>query len=81
MQVKRDQYAQLAHDKERMIAMDTNINHMDFANHVAPTTRELYPFMIWRFRMLAVHLYYRFRHDTRMFYADRLLGTNMSLDL
>lgn len=41
---------------------------------------EVYPTLSWRIRMLGVHLYYRLRYGTRVFYADRVLGYNMSLD-
>jgi hypothetical protein len=30
--------------------------------------------------MLWVHVYYRLRHNTTVFYADRVLGTGLSLD-
>lgn len=56
------------------------MNHMDMLNILAEGSREFMPFLIWRPRMLAIHLYYRFRYNTRVFYADRVLGHNLSLD-
>lgn len=57
-----------------------NVNHMDMLNILAEGSRDFMPFLIWRPRMLAIHLYYRFRYNTRVFYADRVLGHNLSLD-
>lgn len=58
----------------------TDLNHIDMLNFWAPLDRELFPFLFWRWRMLWVHVYYRLRHNTTVFYADRVLGTGLSLD-
>lgn len=58
------------------------VNHLDLFNYVPPSfvPSVLQPAFFWRWRMLCVHLYYRWRHGTRVFTTDRVLGTDMYLD-
>jgi hypothetical protein len=58
------------------------VNHLDLFNYVPRSFLPgvLDPVVWWRFRMLAVHLYYRWVYGTRVFTTDRVLGTNMYLD-
>jgi hypothetical protein len=70
--------------KYRHLIFDRNykLNHLDMFNHVPSTfaSTVLNPTILWRFRMLTVHLYYRWVYGTRVFTTDRVLGTNMYLD-
>eukprot|EP00624_Nannochloropsis_granulata_P005268 evm.model.NODE_37254_length_10195_cov_59.340656.2 len=67
--------------KEKIIVPHgKNVNHLDILLMTASVVPEVYPAVWWRFRMLGVHLYYRFMYGTRVFYGDRVLGNNLSLD-
>lgn len=58
------------------------VNHLDLFNLLPSKLLPglLNPPLLWRWRMLGVHLYYRWVHGTRVFMTDRVLGTDMYLD-
>lgn len=56
------------------------VNAMEVATATAPISRSAKPFAIWRIKMLAVYLYYRFAHRTTVFDPARVIRTGMDLD-
>ncbi|KAM3570708.1 hypothetical protein VYU27_007232 [Nannochloropsis oceanica] len=72
--------ASAAAKQKIIVPKNKNVNHLDILLMTASAVPEVYPTVWWRFRMLGVHLYYRFMYGTRVFYGDRVLGNDLSLD-
>jgi hypothetical protein len=56
------------------------LNAMDVFVAVAPLARVLFPWYVWRVRMLGLYLYYRLVHKTVVFFPNTVIKTGMNLD-
>jgi hypothetical protein len=79
-QMKADQFEDYKFYPRMQVPKGYNLNNLDTLFLAAPCIRAVYPYGVWRVRMLMTHLYYRMFYNTRVFFPDRVLGLGISMD-